>query len=121
MGNKIFTVENFKYVPTGVTWVADEARGKLERALLNGKDTGISRNTGKEGVFWYTANKVKDYIPDGCRLPTYDDIVACTGASTATISRVKRCLHYGADGYKVVLERLQQKKEGSEAQDADKG
>ena len=52
---------------------------------------------------------------------TYDDIVARTGASTATISRVKRCLHYGADGYKVVLERLQQKKEGSEAQDADKG
>ena len=52
---------------------------------------------------------------------TYDDIVARTGASTATISRVKRCLNYGADGYKVVLERLQQKKEGSEAQDADKG
>lgn len=37
---------------------------------------------------------------------TYDEIVARTGASTATISRVKRCLHYGADGYKAVLERL---------------
>ena len=37
---------------------------------------------------------------------TYDDIVARTGASTATISRVKRCLNYGADGYKVVLARL---------------
>lgn len=37
---------------------------------------------------------------------TYDDIVAQTGASTATISRVKRCLNYGADGYKTVLERL---------------
>lgn len=37
---------------------------------------------------------------------TYEDIVARTGASTATISRVKRCLHYGADGYKVVLARL---------------
>jgi len=36
----------------------------------------------------------------------YDDIVAATGASTATISRVKRCLYYGADGYKSVLERL---------------
>ena len=52
---------------------------------------------------------------------TYDDIVARTGASTATISRVKRCLHYGADGYKIVLERLQKKKEGSGTQDADKG
>lgn len=36
----------------------------------------------------------------------YDDIVSQTGASTATISRVKRCLHYGADGYKIVLERM---------------
>ena len=52
---------------------------------------------------------------------TYDDIVMRTGASTATISRVKRCLHYGADGYKVVLERLQQKQEGRETQDANKG
>ena len=37
---------------------------------------------------------------------TYDDIVAKTGASTATISRVKRCLNYGADGYTTVLARL---------------
>ena len=36
---------------------------------------------------------------------TYDDIVAQTGASTATISRVKRCLNYGADGYTLVLEK----------------
>ena len=36
----------------------------------------------------------------------YDDIVARTGASTATISRVKRCLNYGADGYKIVLDRI---------------
>lgn len=41
---------------------------------------------------------------------TYDEIVERTGASTATISRVKRCLHYGADGYKVVLKRLEEKK-----------
>ena len=37
----------------------------------------------------------------------YDDIVERTGASTATISRVKRCLNYGADGYKLVLARLE--------------
>jgi len=41
----------------------------------------------------------------------YNDIVAKTGASTATISRVNRCLHYGADGYKLVLERLEKQKE----------
>ena len=37
---------------------------------------------------------------------TYDDMVSRTGASTATISRVKRCLNYGADGYQLVLERM---------------
>ena len=35
------------------------------------------------------------------------DIVAKTGASTATISRVNRSLNYGCDGYKVVFERLE--------------
>ncbi|MDL2237193.1 YerC/YecD family TrpR-related protein [Christensenellaceae bacterium OttesenSCG-928-K19] len=29
-----------------------------------------------------------------------------TGASTATISRVNRCLHYGMGGYGIVIERL---------------
>ena len=37
---------------------------------------------------------------------TYDEIVTRTGASTATISRVKRCLYYGADGYNTILARL---------------
>lgn len=38
---------------------------------------------------------------------TYNQIEAETGASTATISRVKRCLNYGNDGYKLTLDRLQ--------------
>jgi TrpR-related protein YerC/YecD len=37
---------------------------------------------------------------------TYGEISGRTGASTATISRVKRALNYGADGYKLVIERL---------------
>lgn len=40
---------------------------------------------------------------------TYEEIVAETGASTATISRVKKCLYFGADGYRLVLERGKQK------------
>ena len=36
----------------------------------------------------------------------YAEIAESTGASTATISRVKRCLNYGADGYRLVLDRL---------------
>jgi TrpR-related protein YerC/YecD len=37
---------------------------------------------------------------------TYGEIVSRTGASTATISRVKRALNYGADGYKLVIGRI---------------
>lgn len=37
---------------------------------------------------------------------TYNQIESETGASTATISRVKRCLNYGNDGYRMALERL---------------
>ena len=36
----------------------------------------------------------------------YSDIVRETGASTATISRVNKCLTYGTDGYRNVLDRL---------------
>ena len=36
----------------------------------------------------------------------YSEIVKETGASTATISRVSRCLNYGNDGYLLALERL---------------
>ena len=38
---------------------------------------------------------------------TYNDISELTGASTATISRVNRCLNYGADGYNMILDRLE--------------
>ena len=36
----------------------------------------------------------------------YSEIVAATGASTATISRVNRSLAYGNDGYKIVFDRI---------------
>lgn len=38
---------------------------------------------------------------------TYNQIEAETGASTATISRVKRCLNYGDDGYNLILQRME--------------
>ena len=34
---------------------------------------------------------------------TYPEIMKATGAGTATISRVKRCLEYGPGGYRAVL------------------
>ena len=40
---------------------------------------------------------------------TYAEISEITRASTATISRVNRCLNYGSDGYNIVLNRLNDK------------
>ena len=44
----------------------------------------------------------------------YSEILERTGASSATISRVNRCLHYGADGYRTIIPRLKNKKEEQE-------
>lgn len=38
----------------------------------------------------------------------YSEILERTGASSATISRVNRCLHYGAGGYQLVIPRLKE-------------
>lgn len=37
---------------------------------------------------------------------TYEEVARHTHASSATISRVRRFLEYGADGYRLVLARL---------------
>ena len=47
----------------------------------------------------------------------YTEIVAHTGASTATISRVNRALNYGSDGYTLTINRIKEeeaKKDGKE-------
>lgn len=42
---------------------------------------------------------------------SYQQTIALTGASSATISRVKRCLDYGAGGYTLALQRMKEDKE----------
>ncbi len=37
---------------------------------------------------------------------TYNEIEEITKASTATISRINKCLVYGADGYRRILEKI---------------
>ncbi|MDR1620678.1 MAG: TrpR-like protein YerC/YecD [Clostridiales bacterium] len=51
---------------------------------------------------------VAKFLDDGL---TYQEIVQKLGASTATISRVNRSLHFGANGYHIVLRRLQNRDE----------
>lgn len=49
--------------------------------------------------------QVASLLAQGAR---YEDIEKRTGASSATISRVKRFVDYGAGGYKLALERRNQ-------------
>ena len=44
----------------------------------------------------------------------YSDIVARTGASTATISRVNRSLNYGCDGYDLIFGRMDADKDSGD-------
>ncbi|WP_163970954.1 YerC/YecD family TrpR-related protein [Oceanobacillus halotolerans] len=44
---------------------------------------------------------------------TYSKIENKTNASTATISRVRRCLNFGSDGYQLVLDRVSDSEDNS--------
>ena len=39
---------------------------------------------------------------------SYQKIAAAVGVSTATISRVNRCLTYGEGGYRIAIERMKE-------------
>ena len=50
--------------------------------------------------------EVAQYLEKGL---TYAQIAEITHASTATISRVNRSLVYGADGYRLAIERMKKR------------
>ena len=49
--------------------------------------------------------EVASLLDDGM---IYNDILAETGASSATISRVNRSLQYGSGGYAIVFDRMKE-------------
>ena len=55
--------------------------------------------------------EVARLLDEGC---SYMQAGEATGASSATIGRVKRCLDYGTGGYRMILKRL-----GEEGNDGD--
>lgn len=74
-----------------------------------------------------TVDELKDFFEDLCTIAElqaieqrfevvtlldkgciYNEILEKTGASSATISRVNRCLQYGEGGYQMALERLKE-------------
>ncbi|MBD5095002.1 MAG: TrpR-related protein YerC/YecD [Subdoligranulum sp.] len=47
---------------------------------------------------------------EGC---TYEQIVRHVAISTATISRINRCIQYGQGGYRTILERVKEQQEAA--------
>ena len=43
----------------------------------------------------------------------YQEVSRATGASTATICRVNKCLNYGSSGYRTILDRIKTPEETS--------
>ena len=78
-------------------------------------DTILSLKTREECyAFFEDACTIKEILDISQRLKAarmlsaganYADIIRETGMSTATISRVSRCLEYGAGGYRLVIKR----------------
>lgn len=52
--------------------------------------------------------RAAELLHDGAK---YEEVAVATGMSSATISRIKRFLNYGTDGYSMVIERLRQAEE----------
>ena len=49
--------------------------------------------------------EVAKLLDSGC---SYQKAGEATGASSATIGRVKRCLNYGSGGYRLMLDRMKE-------------
>lgn len=88
----------------------DDLTDQLVSAFLSLKDADEVYNfledvgTISEIRSWAERLEVARLLKDG---HTYPQIASMTGASTATISRVRKSLDYGADGYETVLARLE--------------
>ena len=85
----------------------DKLTAQLFRAVLSLKDEQHFEDicTITELKAMAQRLEVARMLDAGC---IYEEIVEKTGASTATISRVKRCLVYGADGYNSVMPVLRE-------------
>ena len=87
---------------------------RLFKAILSLKDTEECYNffedicTITEIKYMVQRLDTAFLIDDGV---SYQKISEQIGVSTATISRVSRCLNYGAGGYRTVIDRM---KEGEE-------
>lgn len=89
-----FDNENTKYLYSALTAIKteEEAKAFLQDICTIAELTEMANRI-----------SVAKMLSDGL---TYQQICESTGISTATVTRVNRCLRYGSGGYRLVLDRL---------------
>ena len=102
----------------GAVDVGDDLKGRDARVLVQAL---LSLRTAEEGrallVDLLTLGEASDMalrlkvarmLAHGA---TYEEVASATGASTATISRIRRFVDHGAGGYRLVISRLDEAEE----------
>jgi TrpR-related protein YerC/YecD len=92
--------------------INDECTDKLFEAILHLKDIEECYNFFEDICTVAEIKSIAQRLEVAKMLDrrnTYSEISEKTGASTATISRVNRALHYGADGYSTIIKRINEK------------
>ncbi len=105
-------IKSFLFEEKKMSDLHSESTDRLFRAIMD------LRNVDECYAFFEDICTIKELRDMSQRLDTaimlsegqsYQKISAAAGVSTATISRVNRCLEYGSGGYRTAIERLAEK------------
>ena len=89
----------------------NEATERLFRAILSLNTVEECKNFFEDACTIKEILDIAQRFEVACMLTekkSYQQISQATGVSTATISRVNRCISYGSGGYQTAIERLAQ-------------
>ena len=89
----------------------NEATERLFRAILSLNTMEECKNFFEDACTIKEILDIAQRFEVACMLTekkSYQQISQATGVSTATISRVNRCISYGSGGYQTAIERLAQ-------------
>ena len=92
-----------------------EAVEKLFRAILNLETVEECEKFFDDAFTMQELESIAQRFDVACRLDkggSYVEINKETGASTATICRVSKCLNYGSGGYRIAIDRMEKEKNG---------
>lgn len=93
----------------------EETVKKLFRAILTLKTVEECEKFFDDAFTMQELESIAQRFDVACRLDkggSYVEINKETGASTATICRVSKCLNYGSGGYRIAIDRMKKENNG---------